>query len=332
MHAFVQAFVPASIIPLVVTGVIAGTSIWIGALLPVANIGRRGRWSIGWGWLLVSLAAVHLALISAPAGYRMLAIVLITLLGTKALVHVEWVLRQLDARPLTPLQYGLFALGWLGMRPEVFSVRHPRPVSAPGWLLRGTACFATGGLLLVLAREWSGGIITDLLLLAGLSLTLHFGLLTLSAWAFRRAGFRANLLFRNPFAAKTLSDFWARYWNLGYVEMTSRLVHRPARQFLSVHGRNGAIVPLLIAFAFSGLLHEAAITLPVMRAFGLPLGYFTLHAALVIFESEIPPVRLFLTGHPFIARLWVIGTLALPLPLLFVRPFVDQVLRPLIGL
>jgi alginate O-acetyltransferase complex protein AlgI len=128
-------------------------------------------------------------------------------------------------------------------------------------------------------------------------------------------------LFRAPLAARSLGEFWARRWNLAFSEMTRAAVYRP---LVARIGRTGAT---LAAFAFSGALHELAISYPVDCGYGLPTLYFALHGGLVAVER-----RLALDRHPTFARLWTLFWLAAPLPLLFHPPFLDGVVWPLVGM
>ena len=79
------------------------------------------------------------------------------------------------------------------------------------------------------------------------------------------------------------------------------------------------------------LLHELAISVPVLAGFALPLLYFTLYAVLLLVERALEKA-----GHPVTdwgrwSHVWVIGWLALPVPILFHGPFLRGVIWPLIG-
>jgi D-alanyl-lipoteichoic acid acyltransferase DltB (MBOAT superfamily) len=169
-------------------------------------------------------------------------------------------------------------------------------------------------------------VLATLPLLTGLSLVLHFGLFKVAVGAWRFAGVDARPLFRAPLEAKSLTEFWGRRWNLAFSEMTALGIYRP---LLSALGQRGAI---LAAFAASGLLHELAISVPVKAGHGLPTLYFLLHGMLVVVERSLER-----SGRPigrlgWVARVWTLGWLALPLPLLFHPPFLRGVVWPLIGL
>jgi alginate O-acetyltransferase complex protein AlgI len=78
-------------------------------------------------------------------------------------------------------------------------------------------------------------------------------------------------------------------------------------------------------FAISGLLHETAISAPVLAGFGGPTAYFLLHAAAVHAELRL---RLALWPRP-LARLWTWCWVLVPLPLLFHAAFRDALVAPL---
>jgi hypothetical protein len=103
-------------------------------------------------------------------------------------------------------------------------------------------------------------------------------------------------------------------------------IYRPLAGSL---GRKAATA---IAFVASGLLHELAISLPVLAGFGLPLSYFLLHGLLVLAERRLEQAGRAVSDWGPWAHVWVLGWLALPLPILFHPPFLRGVVWPLIGL
>jgi alginate O-acetyltransferase complex protein AlgI len=125
-------------------------------------------------------------------------------------------------------------------------------------------------------------------------------------------------LFADPVASRSLREFWSLRWNTAYVEM-NRVIFAPfARRWF---GRYANVA----LFALSGLLHETAISVPVMRGFGGPTTYFLLHAAAVHLEPRIGLVR---WPRP-LAGLWTWCWVLAPLPLLFHAPFRDALVVPL---
>jgi alginate O-acetyltransferase complex protein AlgI len=169
-------------------------------------------------------------------------------------------------------------------------------------------------------------ILATVVLLPGLSLVLHFGVFNLLAGAWRLAGVDVRPLFRTPLEARTLGEFWSRRWNLAFVEMTALAVYRP------LAGRLGRGAATIVAFLFSGLLHELAISVPVRAGYGLPMLYFVLHSGLVLIER-----RLEHDGRPIerlggLSHVRTLGWLVLPLPLLFHPYFLQGVVWPILGM
>jgi len=215
------------------------------------------------------------------------------------------------------------------MQPAYFARPRRGPLPGAGALIaRGAAHLATGAFLILAARlAWTtthSRLIATLLLLPGLSLVVHFGLCSLLAGFWRARGVPCEALFRAPVRSENLAEFWGRRWNLAFSEMTAIAVYRP----LSPRAGRGAA--LFASFLVSGLLHEMAISLPVRAGFGLPLLYFATHGALVLVERALARA-----GRPIggaLGRAWTLAALALPLPLLFHRPFLEGIVWPLIGI
>jgi alginate O-acetyltransferase complex protein AlgI len=108
--------------------------------------------------------------------------------------------------------------------------------------------------------------------------------------------------------------------------MTALGIYRP------LSGRLGRKTALVAAFLASGLLHELAISVPVLAGFGLPLLYFLLHGTLVLAERGLEWAGRAVPTWGWWAHVWVLGWLALPVPILFHAPFLRGVVWPLIGL
>lgn len=209
-------------------------------------------------------------------------------------------------------------LSWPGVDPAPFTRPGHRP--GQGWALRGAlvmaAGFAAGVALAAIAPRLSRDAV-GWLGIAVLLTTVHLGLSdVLSGWFGRR--YPVRRLFADPLASRSLREFWSLRWNTAYVEM-NRFVFAPfARRWCGRHA-NTAL------FVLSGLLHEAAISLPVLRGFGGPTAYFLLHAAAVHLEPWIGLAR---RPRP-VARLWTWCLVLAPLPLLFHAPFRDALVVPL---
>jgi alginate O-acetyltransferase complex protein AlgI len=316
---------------------IAGT--WVLILLAGLGITRLRSVSAarGCAWTLVLLAAAGIDQLCAdePAGLRMLALIVGTLFAMKAVVSVE---AQAAGGPrLPPLRWLGFAALWVGMRPAPFAMRGS-PLSEAGRLVREGALRLSAGVgVVILARlfwlhhpatwrEDEAVYLAMLLALPGLSLILHFGLLDIHAGLWRFAGVDCRPLFRSPLYSRSLSEFWGRRWNLAFSEMTAVAVYRP---LVGRFGREGATA---VAFVFSGLLHELAISVPVRAGYGLPMLYFVLHGTLVLMEQRWQQLGRPIERHGFLAHVWTIGWLALPLPILFHPYFLRGIVAPLLGI
>ena len=289
-------------------------------------------------WLLVflSVSVVERLCRDEPAGFRMLAIIGVLLYAMKSVVVVES--HAQNPPKLTLPRWIIFGVLWPGMRPAIFAA--PRRVSLTGGrelLWKGTRHLIMGAVLIVLARlEWAvcrdvlnvdtARCVATILLLPGLSLMLHFGFFNIVAAFWRFQGFDCRPLFRDPLKSKSLTEFWGRRWNLAFSEMTTIGVYRPTQKCL---GKPSATV---ISFLASGVLHELAISLPVKAGFGLPLAYFAIQSGLVLLERSLENTRWRIGRRDWTNRVWTLGWLLIPLPILFHRPFLKGVVWPLIGI
>ena len=290
--------------------------------------------ALAWSHAILAVPGMALFCNNEPAGFRMFAIIGTLLYAMKAVVAVE---AQADGgKRLPPLRWFGFAMLWPGMQPSLFQKRAPRPLPATEYFIRGIAMTALG-LVLTAASRWlwlhrihlgpvTPRIIATVVLLPGLSLILHFGLFNLITACWRRAGFDCRALFRAPFLSKSLSEFWGKRWNLAFSQMSAIGVYRPLVRRI---GPRGAA---LAAFLFSGLLHEIAISVPVMAGFGLPLAYFALHGLLVALERQMEAQGHPISRHAWLGRTWVIAWLAAPAAILFHPWFLRGVVWPLIGI
>ena len=320
MHVYLPT---TPLVPLAVAALVAGMLI-VGYVLQRRS--PKASRFLAWSLLAVGIAVVHGIALAEPAGVRMLALIASGLAGLKVLVVVEERARGMG--PLSLPRWLGFAVLWLGMQPRLFEQRRRRPLTGAAALFRrGALHVVSGAFLVALARlAWTHShslLLVSILLLPGLSLLLHFGFCNLLAGAWRLAGVPCGALFRAPLRSQSLGEFWSRRWNLAFSEMTSIAVYRPLAKRL---GRPAAIYA---GFAVSGLLHEMAISLPVVAGFGLPLLYFLLHGGLVLLEGALARRGFAPRGWP--GRLWTLFWLGVPLPMLFHRPFLAGVIWPLVG-
>lgn len=252
---------------LVILGIAAGPMF---ASMKSTNLRR----SCGWLWFILLTIAAHFILLENGSFTRMVGICCVLLGGMKGLVYAEWA----KTDKLTLPRYAIFSFLWFGMDPGTFRFKNPK--------LRWKSDIAIGFLLTVIglcgswivARfEWRNIII---IMFLPLSLGFHFGVLRILKGSLRFFGFPVRTLFPNPLETHGIADFWSRRWNVGYSQMMQRIVGRPIE---SIAGKSAGVMAV---FFTSGLLHEVAITLPVMSGFGLPTLYFTLHGFLTLLEKK----------------------------------------------
>jgi alginate O-acetyltransferase complex protein AlgI len=210
-------------------------------------------------------------------------------------------------------------LAWPGVNPVPFTRARLSAVNR-GLLARGAVVMAAGlagGIALALAAPQLTRTAIGWLGVAVILTTAHLGFSdVLSGWVGRR--YPVTRLFADPLASRSLREFWSRRWNTAFVEMNHVVFAPLARRWFGRHAGTAL-------FALSGVLHEAAISLPVLAGFGGPMAYFLLHAVAVRVESRVGISR---WPRP-LARLWTWCWVLVPLPLLFHAPFRDGLVVPL---
>lgn len=293
----------------------------VGYVLPLISKKSIAR-SLAWIIVVVTVVASTTYTLNQVPLMRMVIIVYLLMVSMKIIVTVE---AYSPENNLNILQWKGFSLGWFGMQPALFESFPSSTLPFIDLLLKGFSRIVIGFLLLYLSTltaAYEKVFFPQLLLLAGLSLVLHFGILNLCAAGWRILGVRAPELFRSPYKSRSLKEFWGRRWNRAFSEMAALIAYRPLREKIGVR------TAMVISFLLSGLLHEIAISLPVHAGYGLPMLYFIVHAFAMYLEERCGFVQRVI-AHPVFSHLWVMGLLILPLPLLFHRPFLEGVLIPL---
>lgn len=231
------------------------------------------RRSYGWLLLVMLLMNAHLALMTHDAFIRMVGLCCVLLGGMKGLVYAEWA----KTEKLTLPRYAIFSFLWFGMDPGTFRFKNPN-LSWKNDIVIGSILTFNGlvGSWLVANLGWNHIVI----MFIPLSIGFHFGILRMLKGTLRYFGFPVRTLFPNPLETLGIGDFWSRRWNVGYSQMMQRLVGRPIE---AIAGKSAGVMAVFIC---SGILHEIAITLPVMSGFGLPTLYFTFHGFLVLLEKK----------------------------------------------
>ena len=264
---------------------------------------------LGWLLLIASLVAADLSMENAEPIWRMIGICSVLLGGMKGLVYAEWA----RGRTLPLIHYLVFAFLWFGMDPGSFQSRR-KGLSWRRDVVIGFIFMLLGtlGAWLVWVMDWRQIFVMFL----PMSLGFHFGALRVLKGGLRAAGLPVRTLFPNLLEARGIGDFWSMRWNTGYSQMMQRVVGRPAGERL---GKNWGVMAV---FLTSGLLHEAAITLPVHAGFGLPTLYFTLHGLLTLLETKCQ--------RP-IGKIPALLAVVIPLPWLFPPTFQREVIEPFLG-
>jgi alginate O-acetyltransferase complex protein AlgI len=327
------AYLPTSLSMLVAC--VGGLVMLVASGFAVTRLPARA-WGRGLAWMLTVIAVLSTERLTAdqPAGFRMVVLILALLYGMKVVVTVE---SYESGQPrFSPGIWSAFVTLWFGMRPNLFARVPSSALPNAFQMIRAGVLRALLGATLVMAARatWVLGeevirgdarrLAATFLLLPGLSLMLHFGFFNILAGSWRLVGARCQPLFRAPAYSRSLAEFWGKRWNLAFSEMTALAVYRPIRRSL------GAGPATAVAFLFSGLLHELAISVPVHDGYGLPLAYFAIHGVGMTIESKFAN-RLGLSDS-WRGRVWTGLWILLPLPLLFHIPFLRGCVWPLIGI
>lgn len=267
------------------------------------------RRTLGWLALVALLVAADFAMKDGEPLWRMVAICCVLLGGMKGLVYAEWA----GSRKLPLPHYLIFAFLWFGMDPGTFRIKR----TGLSWrkdVSLGVSLMLVGtlGAWLVWAMGWRQVFVMFL----PMSLGFHFGALRVLKGGLRAAGFPVRTLFPNLLETHGIADFWSRRWNVGYSQMMQRLVGRPVE---TLFGENTGIMAV---FVVSGLLHEAAITLPVRVGYGLPTLFFILHGLLTVLERK--------WNRP-IGKIPALLAVILPLGWLFPQAFQSEVIAECLG-
>jgi len=305
----------------------------IGVILIGYVLIKMQQLALSWLLLVLSVGLIYFLFRSEPPIMQMLSLIATTFTSMKV-ISVTGEYKE-KALTLTFKQWLAFAIGWVGMRAKPFETLGGVALPQAWSMIKfGLSRVVAGTLLVLLARQVvdlsiNTGLIyilVSVMLLIGLSLILHFGLLGISAGTWRLQGVSTYVLFKQPAQATSLSNLWSKRWNLAFSEMTSIAIYRPLKN------KTGSAIALLLVFLFSGLLHEVALSLPVHSGYGLPTLYFFIQGILVLSEKAMILNKVSFLQHRIWARAWVFFGLVVPMPLLFHEQFIKQIVWPLAGL
>ena len=281
---------------------------------------RRPRSEIrGWLPLLGLPLAVLATLHAAEAWVFMWALSASIFAGFKWLT---WWRARASRRGWRSLAYLLL---WPGMDAATFLNPAARPATPAvrEWVAAALKTLSGAALFWGLARlaAPSSRLAAGWIGMFGLILLLHFGSFNLASLGWRVIGVQARPIMDAPFRAVSLSELWARRWNLAFHVLARDLVVGVARN------RFGAAGATLLAFAASGLLHDLVISVPARGGYGLPTAYFLLQGIGLLLERSALGARLGLRGGLW-GRVYVLVVAAAPAFWLFHPPFVLRVIVP----
>ena len=216
-----------------------------------------------------------------------------------------------------------YLLLWPGMDAKAFLFRaHSRQPSGAEWMDAGTRVLIGAVLLWGVAPLISAPLVQGWIGMFGIVMILHFGVFQLLALFWQRRGIPAEPLMQAPLRSTSLSEFWNKRWNRGFNQLAHELV------FKRLFRRHGLKVGILLTFFASGLVHDLVISLPARAGYGLPTLYFLLQGLGVILERGLFAKAL--AARP-LGWLYTFLFTALPLPLLFHRPFLQNVILPFLN-
>jgi Membrane bound O-acyl transferase family len=265
------------------------------------------------------LRIILLGPLAWPRWAVMWALAFVIYAGCKCLTWLSTPVRGVPA-----WMHVAYLLAWPGLDAATF-LREPardRP-SAADWM-RGLVNLTAGLVLFfgvarvaasynLLLAGWVG--------MAGVVLTLHFGLFHVLSCFWRSIGIEARPLMNQPLLSQSLGEFWGRRWNTAFRDLTHRFLFRPmTRQF-------GVRAGIAAGFVFSGLVHDLVISVPASGGYGGPTLFFALQGIGILVERSGFGQAVGL-GRGGSGWLFTMLMLVVPAPVLFHPPFVERIIIP----
>lgn len=239
---------------------------------------------------------------------------------------VTWWFTPLPPAPVW--RHIAYLLAWPGLDAKAFFDPRPLPrEQRPG---AGEWCFACAkvafGAALVwgltpivpndYAKAWIG--------MTGIVFVLHFGLFHLLNCVWRALGVDAKPLMHWPLLAESVSAFWSKRWNLAFRDLTHRFVFRPVTAHWNAHAG------LVAVFVFSGIVHDAVISIPAGSGYGFPTLYFVIQCGALLVE-RLPSAKRCGLGAGWRGRVFTALVVLAPACLLFHPPFARVVVLPFLA-
>jgi hypothetical protein len=277
------------------------------------------------GWLPLAVlpwVVVLLAPASWPRWVVMWTLAVVIFGGCKWLT---W--RRILTVGVPAWRHAAYLLLWPGLDPATFLSPRPLPAARRPtpreWLFAATKLMIGVILLYGVARlvPTDSQYVAGWIGMIGTVMVLHFGSFHLLSCFWRSNGVNARPLMYAPLTSVSLGEFWGRRWNTAFRDLTHRFLFRPLTARL---GARGAV---FAGFAFSGIIHDAVISVPSGGGYGGPSVFFVLQALGILAERSRIGRRLGL-GAGWRGWLFTTLLLVLPAPLLFHRPFVEGIVVP----
>jgi len=220
-----------------------------------------------------------------------------------------------------------YLFGWMGLDAKAFLnpipiLQSQRPTSRE-WILAVAKTILGASLIwgVVRAIPDEYQLFTGWVGMIGIILLLHFGIFHLISCTWRAVGINARPIMNAPLASTSVSEFWSKRWNIAFRDMTHRFFFRPLSRLVRPEWGIG------IGFLFSGLIHDAVISIPPNAGYGKPTLYFMIQGMALIIERTAIGRKMGL-GRGWRGWIFTMFVLAAPVGLLFHPPFVRQVVLP----
>lgn len=219
-------------------------------------------------------------------------------------------------------QIGFLAC-WPGMDLNPFVHRGPGRWPSVRAFLPPLACIVVGLLALKIAALSDSPLVGGWFGMVSLILCFHFGAFHLLALALQAIGFAVKPIMGHPLSVASLGQFWGGTWNRAFTDAVHPLLVRPlAKHF-------GIKTALMVAFLASGVAHELVISVPANGGYGGPFLYFVIQGLGVMLERRLRLTKYQLT-HGLRGRLFALGLVLIPAPILFHPPFLERVIHPFV--
>lgn len=254
---------------------------------------------------LTLLAVPHLAVLTLPYQGWPLMITYIVLMFV-----VLKAATLIDSQNYLHRNGLLYAATWVGMNYEEFN---EKTESMPQFKA-GFISLLIGIVLTYFALDQENPSLKAATVFTAMIFIFHFGLLDLNAQFWNKLNHNVKPIMNAPWKAATLTEFWGKRWNMAFRDAAHKLIFIPLIRKFGPFKAAGAV------FAFSGIVHEAVISVPANGGYGGPFIYFVLQFAAIVLQRKYQV----LNNRYFT---WLI--LILPLPLLFHQAFFMNVFIPL---